>query len=288
MRLGLIAAALALAWGGPSWAQSSITLDAQSANPIIEATINDRPVRLEVDLRIGDVVALSNAVAQRLRVRRVPFVGIRVGIEGSDATIGGRIARPRIEFGGEDSQSFAGIFPAPVTTRADGVIGPGALPYDVITVLLGAEQPGARDIVFQLEDPDQWRGHANVGGRTIEVLFNTGAQETVFNRPATRQFDGDGAIPAHGDLAEVHLILGLRTLMQPVTTSLTVEGLSLPTAMARTNAPLLGADDEADIVVTANASDPPPPMVALGRAALAHCASIRVDRRARTLTLRCA
>jgi hypothetical protein len=287
MRLGWIAAALVLAWCGPSWAQSSITLDARAGNPIIEARINDRPVRLEVDLRMGDYVALSNAAAERLRVRRVPFANIRVGIDGSDASIRGRIARPRIEFGGEDSQSFAGIFPAPVTTRADGLIGPGALPHDVITVVLGAEQPGASDRVFPLDDPDQWRGGATVGGRAVEVLFSTGAQETVFNRTATRQFDADGAIPAHGELAEVHLILGLRTLMQPITTGLTVEGLGLPSAMARTNAPLLGADEEDDVVVTADA-DPPPPSIALGRAALARCIYIRVDRSTRAMTLRCA
>jgi len=287
MRLGLIAAALALAWSGAAWGQSSITLDAQHGNPIIEATINGRAVRFEVDLRMGDYIAVSNAASERLRLRRVPFVGVRVGIDGSDATIGGRIARPRIEFEGEASRSFAGIFPLPVTSRGDGLIGPGALPYDVVTVNLGAEQPGARDIVFRLTDPDDWRGAANVGGHQIEVLFNTGAQETVFNRPATRQFDIDGAIPASGALAEAPLILGLRTMMQPVTTSLTVEGLALAPAMARTNAPLLGADEEADIVVTAG-GDPPPPSVALGRAALARCAYIRVDRRARTLTLRCA
>jgi hypothetical protein len=287
MRIGSIAAALALAWCGTAWAQSSIILYADGGNPIIEATINDRPVRFEVDLRMGDYVALSNAAAQRLRIQRVPFVGIRIGVDGSEATISGRIARPRIEFAGEASRAFAGVFPAPVTRRADGLIGPGALPHDVITVTLGAEPPGARDIVFPLEDADNWRGSAIVGGHQVGVLVNAGAQETVFNRPATRQFDLDGAIPANGELANVNLILGLYTLMQPVTTSLTVEGLALAPAMARTNAPLLGADEDAEITVTGNA-DPPPPSIALGRAALSRCAYIRVDRRARTMTLRCA
>jgi len=287
MRLGLIAAALALAWCGGAWAQTSITLDARAGNPIIEATINGRPVRFEVDLRMANYLAVSNAAAERLRLRRVPFVAIRIGVDGSEATISGRIARPRIEFGGEDSRAFSGIFPAPVTRRADGVIGPGALPYDAITVTLGDEQPGARDIVFALEDADNWRGSARVSGHDVDVLVNTGVEETVFNRTATRQFDADGAIPANGELANINLILGLYTLMQPVTTSLTVEGLALTPAMARTNAPLLGADEGADIIIVGNA-DPPPPSLALGRAALSRCAYIRVDRRARTMTLRCA
>jgi hypothetical protein len=175
-----------------------------------------------------------------------------------------------------------------VTSRADGVIGPGALPHDVITVVLGPEQPGSRDIVFVLEDLDQWFGTATVGGQSVRVLFNTGGNATVFNRPATRLFDAAGAIPASGEIARIDLALGLHTMMQPVRTSLNVEGLMLAPAMARTNAPLLGATEEDAIVVTGAADDPPPPAIALGRAALASCATIRVDRRARTLTLRCA
>jgi hypothetical protein len=288
MRLGAIAAALALAWSAPAWAQSSITLDARGGNPIINAEINDRPVRFEVDLQMFDAVAVSNAAAERLRLRRVPFIAIRVVVDGSDASIRGRIARPRMEFAGEDSRAFAGIFPAPVTTRADGVIGPGVLPHDVITVVLGDERPGARDIVFSLANADIWGGDANVGGHDVKVFFNVGDQETVFNRPATRMYDGEGALPANGEVARVDMVLGLYTMMQPVTTSLTVEGLTLAPAMARTNAPLMGADEEEAIVVNGTVDDPPPPSIAIGRAALASCASIRVDRRARTMTLRCA
>lgn len=288
MRLGLIAALAVLALAPSAWAQSSISLDARAGNPIIDAEINDRPVRFEVDLRFGDYVAVSNAAAQRLRLTRVPIVGVRVGVDGSDATIRGRIARPRIAFAGETSRAFAGIFPAPVTDRADGVIGPGALPHDRIIVVLADEQLGARDITFQLEDADQWSGRANVGGHSLRILFNTAIQQTVFNRSATRLFDAAGAIPASGELASVSLILGLHTMMQPVATDLTALGFPLAPAMARTNAPLLGATEEDAIIVSANADDPPPPSIALGRAALASCSSISVDRRTRTLTLRCA
>jgi hypothetical protein len=288
MRLGWIAAVLALAWSAPVWAQSSITLDARNGNPIIDAEINDRPVRFEVDLRAPDFVGVSNAAAQRLRLRRVPFVGIRIGVDGSDVTIGGRVARPRIEFAGESSRAFAGIFPAPVTNRADGIIGPGALPHDVITVVLGDEQPGSRDIVFSREDPDIWTSDATVGGHTVRVGFNTGGAATVFNRTATRLFDAEGAIPANGEVTQVDLVIGLHTLMQPVATSLTVEGLALAPAMARTNAPLLGATEEDAIVVTANPDESSEPGLFIGRAALAGCAYIRVNRRARTMTVRCA
>lgn len=287
MRLGVFAFLAALsAWVTPAAAQSSITLDASPA-PIVDAEINGRPVRLEVDLRMPDMLALSQSAAARLRVRRAPLLAVNVGIEGG-SSMRGRLARPRLVFGEEDSRAFAGIFPAPVTDRADGVIGPGALPYDVITVVLGPEPAGATDIVFALEDPDIWMASVQVGGQTLRVFFDVAHPASVFNRSAARLFDSAGAIPAAGELAETPIILGLRTNMQPVTTDLTVEGLPLRPAFARTNAPLLGALEADAIVVEADAQNAPPPSVTVGRAALSRCSSISVDRRTRRMTVRCA
>jgi len=286
-RFLLVFAACALLTA-PAHAQDAITLDANPV-PIVDADINGRPVRLEVDLRFPRGLALSREAAERLRVRRVPLLGVRIGIEGSDATLAGRIARPRLVFDGEEATSaFSGVFPAPVSTRAVGVIGPGALPYDVVTVRLGPEPANARDIVFPMEDADEWEVSAQVGGETLLVQFDPGNRASIFNRSAARLFDHSGAIVSTGDVAEIALILGLSTMMQPVETALSVEGLSLGQAYARTNAPLLGATEEDAVVVVAEADDPPPPNVTLGRDALSACSSISVDRRARRLTLRCA
>jgi hypothetical protein len=283
----LVFMALALL-AAPAQAQDAITLDANPV-PIVEAEINGRPVRLEVDLRFPRGLALSREAAERLRVMRLPIVGVRIGIEGSDATLAGRIARPRLVFDGEEAtRAFSGVFPAPVSTRADGVIGPGVLPFNVVTVRLGPEPANARDIVFPLEDADDWEVSTQVGGETLIVRFDPSKSASIFNRPAARLFDHSGAITSTGDVAEIPLILGLSTLMQPVETALSVGGLSLRPAYARTNAPLLGATEEDAVVVTAEAQDPPPPNVTLGRDALSSCSSISVDRRARRLTLRCA
>lgn len=287
-RFLLTLAALLLGLAPPAFAQDAITLDA-SPVPIVDAEINGRSVRLEVDLRFPRGLALSNAAAERLRVRRLPLAGIRIGIEGSDSLLRGRIARPRVVFGGEEgARAFSGVFPAPVSTRADGVIGPGVLPYNVVTVRLGPEPANARDIVFVLEDADDWEVRAQVGGQELRVQFDPGNRASVFNRPAARLFDHSGAINSVGDVAQIPLILGLSTMMQPVQTALTVEGLALGPAYARTNAPLLGATEDDAVVVAAEADDPPPPSVILGRDALSACSSISVDRRARRLTLRCA
>lgn len=286
-RLFFILSALVASFAGPAWAQDSITL--QAAGPIIDAEINRRPVRLEVDLRFFRALALSTEAAERLRVRRIPFAGARIGIEGSDDTLSGRIARPRVVFEGEeDERAFAAIFGVPVTRRADGVVGPGVLPYNTIIVRLGPDQPGARDIVFPMEHADVWRVNAEVGGETLQVMFDVSAAPTIFNRTASRLFDRPGGLVPVGDVVRLPLILGLETMMQPVDTELTVAGLDLGATYARTNAALLGATEPDAIVSETQARNPPPPIITLGRDALSTCSSITVDRRARRLTLRCA
>ena len=266
---------------------TSITIPADPV-PIVNAEINGRPVRFEVDLRFPSGIALSTAAAERLRVRRVPLLAIGVGIEGSGAALRGRIARPRVVFGEEDARAWTGVFPAPVTSRADGIIGPGALPYDIVTVTLGPELEDMRDIEFTLADADIWVGETQVGGQALRVSFDLAHSDTVFNRAAARAFDASGAIVSNGELAERYLILGLRTLMQPVTTDLNVVGLPLAPTFARTNSPLLGADEEDAVVVQGEAEGASPAGVMLGRAALARCSSISVNRETRRMVLRCA
>jgi hypothetical protein len=264
-----------------------MTLDAAPI-AIIDAQINGRPVRLEVDPRMPDMLALSTNAAERLGVRRLPFAQVQVGIEGG-GSMRGRIARPRISFGDRAARNFAGVFPVPVSTQADGVIGPGSLPYNTITIRLGPDAASVRDIVLPLENADLWYTQADVDGHSMRLIFDVSNAASIFNRPAARMFDRGGAIPAAGDLAERPLILGLSTLMQPVTTNLTVHGLSLGPTFARTVAPLLGALEEDAIVAEGEGSETPPTLT-LGRDALvqAGCSTISVNRRAKQLTLRCA
>lgn len=291
MRLGTLAFAAALIAAAPAWAQSTLTLEANPV-PIVDAQINGRPVRLEVDLTFPRGLALSTQAAERIGVRRVPFVGVRIALEGSDASIGGRVARPRITFRGtaddESTRAFSGVFAVPVSTRADGVIGPGVLPYDVVVVRLRPDQDGARDIAFSLSDEDEWVTRTQVGGQSVLVNFNPGVEGSIFNRTAARVFDASGGIQAAGALAEMPVALGLRTLMQPVTSALDVSGIPIGPSFARTNAPLLGADEADAVVVEAEPRDPPPARITLGRAALSNCSTITVERRTRRLTLRCA
>jgi hypothetical protein len=287
MLLRTLALLAGLCLASPALAQTSITLDVAPV-AIIDARINNRPVRLEVDPRMPDMLVLSTPAAERLRVRRLPFAQVRVGVDGG-GSMDGRFARPNIRFGERSARNFAGIFAVPVSTRADGVIGPGSLPYDIVTLRLGADAAQTRDIVMRLEDADLWYGQVDVGGESLRLVFDVVNDASIFNRPAARLFDRAGVIPASGELVERPLILGLSSMMQPVTTELTVHGLSLGPTYARTISPLLGALEDDAIIAEGEASETPPTLT-LGRAALlqAGCSSISVNRRTRQLTLRCA
>jgi hypothetical protein len=254
--------------------------------PIVAARINGQEVRLEVDLRLPDVLVLNPTAAERLQVRRIPVLAVGVAIDDS-ASVRGRLARPRIVFSGGAARALTGIFPVPASERADGLIGPGALPYDVIIVRLGPGRPGEREIAFTLREADDWVGASRAGDLDLRVRFDVAHPASVFNRAAARALDASGAIVSAGDLVSTQVLLGLITQMQPVTTSLTIEGLVLGTTRARTNAPLLGADDPDALVVTAETENAEPPGVQLGRDALASCSSIMVTRATRRLVLRC-
>lgn len=272
----------AIAFAPAAWAQDAITLDANPA-PIVDAAINGRPVRLEVDPRIPDILVLNQEAADRLGVRLVPLVAAVVAIDG-----GSRIARPRITFGERASRALAGVFPVPMTARADGVVGPGALPFDVVTINLRQISEPLREITLPVRDPDDWLVRADVGGVALQVRFGVVERAAVLNRTAARSYGNAGRITPAGELAETPVLLGLSTMMQPVSTELALEGLAFGPTFARTNAPLLGAIEPDAIVVEAEGDDPPPASVMIGAAALERCASISVDRRTRRLTLRCA
>ena len=285
MRSALLCFLAFFALSAPAWAQSQIVVRADPA-PIVEAEINGRPVRLEVDLRLPDVLVLNPSAAERLGVRRIPFVAARVLLD--DASIRGRIARPRIVFGQAGAaRAITGVFNVPASERADGLIGPGVLPYDVIRVELRAPQANEREIVLAIADADVWDPRQQIGGLEMSVWFDLANDASTFNRTASARLDESGLIVADGAHTETAMLMGLRAQTQPIRTDISVQGLGLSPVAARTRAPLLGALDEDTIVVEGDA-DAPRPSLWIGRRALADCSSITVDRRSRLLTLRCA
>jgi|CXWL01.1.fsa_nt_gi hypothetical protein len=292
-RIAMLAAALSAfclcAWPNRAAAQTDLTLRADPV-PIVRVQINGAPVNLEVDTQSADgVVMMNSAFARRLGLTPAMFGRMRVGVDGSDAMLVGRIARPSITLAdGNEVRAVVGIFGVPVSSRADGVIGIDTLPYETVTIILAEAASAERSVVLPTLAPGSWRTRSQIGGRDYIIGFHLQRGATVINRRASDVLDGAGQLQANGGLVEATAILGLTTAMQPVRTDLRVEGLTLGTTLARVNSPLLGAIEEDAIVVTAAGPALSQPAIFLGREALSRCSSMTSSRSAQTLTLRCA
>lgn len=283
--LCLIAAAPALAQQS-----SEITLDGRAGPPVIEVRINDRPVRLAVDPRMPDALALDADAAARARVRNLPLVRAQLLLD--DASLLARLARPEIEFAnGEEQRVIAVVFSSELVAGADGMIGPGALPYERVTIDFAAPREEGRAHVFALQNADLWSPRVALAPEiTTRVDFNISYGESVLNPPAVSALQRAGLISSAGELTRTPLVFGLSAMTQlaSVDPAVTVDGLALGRTLARTNAPILGPEDEDAVIVEPSENENAEPRVSLGLDALSRCWSISVERRSRQLTLRCA
>ena len=281
--IAVIVALLALAGVAPAQAQQAeITLNADPV-PIIEARINGHRARFEVDLRFGPAVMLNEAPANRMRVFPMGLGNLNVSLDGA-ARLRGRLTNLQLSIDGVPikARPRIGVFETPVSTYAEGRISPSMLPHRRVTIVLGAELEGARDIVVPLVG-DSWRPQVEIGGEPVWLEFDLSQPRSVINGVASRRFDGLGLINEDGPVTEMAFIPGVTMQVRPVRTELTALGLALAPAAIQTAEPLYGPE----VIVVAPPA-PLPPRVTLGRAALSRCASIAIDRDARQLTLRCA
>ena len=117
--------------------------------------------------------------------------------------------------------------------------------------------------------------------------FNLSRRETVLSRPTTTLLSDAALITPSGVLTATTYPLGLSTQSQPVSTAQTIGGFAFGPTLARTSAPLLGADGVDVIPIIAQGKRRQDYEVILGRASLSACADIVWERAAKRLTVRC-
>ena len=174
MRLGILAF---LALFAPGRAGRGADLDHARgrAGPDHRREINGRPVRLEVDPRMPDMLALVTAAAERLGVRRLPFA--QVAGRHRRRRQHARAHRPsahllwrtrRAQF--RRRVSRAGQHPRRRRHRP----GLAALRHRHHHARRRRRR-AARDIVLPLEDADIWSTQAQVGGQSAASRSSTSA-----------------------------------------------------------------------------------------------------------------
>lgn len=283
MRILLTALVLVLCTGAARADEIVLRADA----PIVEVTVNDKRARMLIDPTLPDMMVFNPDTQTRLGVRPVPMVGARAVFD--DASIRARLARPRLVFAnGKSSRAFTGLFGEKWTERTDvdGAMGPGVLPYDRVRMVLRDGEGGTVQ-TFRLPKREMWSFPQTLAGEEAFVLFSFMRTETMVNRPLARAMDEARLLHLTGEVQQRRFFLGLTTSVQMAQTDERVAGRPMGVTIARTDAPLAGAEDVDIITVTASTDAPQRKAVTLGRNALEGCYEFIWERAAGTLSLRC-
>lgn len=270
---------------------------------IMPAMVNEIPGRIRIDPAAPALPLLSSRWAGQAGLRPSMFAGrYMVGPE----TVPGASAVARIGIGAnaEMRRRRLGWTERPFLTVADGVVGPGGVPEQLIRFQLRPARPGERVIELRLVDEGGifggWGGSyalIDVGGAPLRIRFDP-------HRPRTLATAGAGVRLAEafggrltGEAEQVEIAFGIA---RPVRTlrldrPLAIGPLSIATLGVRTrdfgNAEGITEEggDPDEIVVTARGRrDASRDRIALGADALARCSSILFDKRARQVRLSCA
>ena len=105
---------------------------------VIEVLLNGAPVRLEVTAEAFGPAVVNPALAERLALVADQRRGWRFG----PVTVEGRSGRQEVDFGHARREVTVAWADAPVSSRADGMIGIHHLPYERVTLLLGEPRAG--------------------------------------------------------------------------------------------------------------------------------------------------
>lgn len=274
-----------------------------SGDGIVTATINGVTARLRIDPAAPALPILTEALAGQAGLRAGPFAfAYLVGPE----QVPGRSAVGRIAVGADarPRKRRIGWAGRPYVSGADGVIGPGGVPDDVIRFVLRPPLPGERTTSLPLEDEGGlfggWGGSyalIDLGGQPLRIRFDPHAPRTLATAGAAVRIANaqDGVVS--GEASPTHIAFGIS---RPVRTMrlgrpLAVGPLTLTELGVRTgdfgNTSTIreeGGDPDEVVVTGDRRRNTRWDRLALGADQLRHCSSITFDKRARQVRLTCA
>ncbi len=275
-----------------------------SGDGIVSVTLNGAAGRIRIDPAAPAIPIFTTPFAAgQARLRSGPFAfGFMVGpqqVPGLTAI--GRIAigegaRPRKRRVGWTGRTYL--------EGADGVIGPGGVPEQIVRFVLRPSLPGERTVTLPLEDEGGlfggWGGSyalIDLGGRPLRIRFNPHEARTLATAGAAVRIANAQDGTMGGDTAPTHIAFGIS---RPVRTMrlgrpLAVGPLSITELGVRTgdfgNTSTIreeGGDPDEVVVTGDRRGNSRWDRLALGADQLRHCSSIVFDRRRREVRLTCA
>ena len=270
---------------------------------IVAATVNGAAGRIRIDPAVPSIAMLGPEWAARAELRPSLFgIGYLVGpTQVNGATDVTRIA---IGDGSEARRRRVGWTERPYTSVADGVIGPGGLPQDVIRFVLRPAMPGERTLALPMVDEGGmfggWGhmfGRIEVGGRPMKIRIDPYHPRTLATAGAAVRLAAAYQGMIGGETESLEIGFGIERPVRTLRlgTPLAVGPLSLTTLGVRTadfgSAAAIreeGSDPDEIVVTGSRRRNMDRDRIAIGADALERCSSIVFDKRAREIRLTCA
>ena len=297
-----------------SWQLAAVLL-AMPALPIASAIgakpkIGDYVVRGDgiVAARVGDLAGRMRITpwapaAPTLNPDYAARIGLKGGWFGFQVKVGpvkvaGKSDVTKLDFGGLAIKRRVVWFDRRYDTGADGAVGPGGVPADIVRFDLRPSLPGERTATLPLAQYLFQPTYAkiDVGGRPLTILFDPQHARTLATAGAGASIAAAQGGTLTGGTGRAEVAFGIdrpiRTLR--LARPLNVGPLSLSAVSVRIgdNGSVGGiADADADpdeIVVRAGKKSNRRDVLIIGRDQLDHCSSIVFDKKAKVIRLTCA
>jgi hypothetical protein len=275
-----------------------------SGDGIVTVDLNGTAGRIRIDPAAPALPIFTTAfAAERARLRSGPFAfAYLVGpeqVRGLSAV--GRIA---VGEGARPRKRRVGWAARDYVTGADGVIGPGGLPEDVVRFVLRPARPGERTVALPLEDEGGlfggWGGSyalVDLGGEPIRVRFNPNEPRTLATAGAAVRIANAHEGRVSGETAPAHIAFGISRPVRNMRlgTPFMVGQLAISELGVRTadfgNASVIqeeGGDPDEVVVTGDRRRNRGRDRLSIGADQLRHCSSITFDKRRREVRLTCA
>ncbi len=266
-----------------------------SGDGVMPARIGGQPGRIRITPWAPPAPILNPDIASRVGLKGGWFgFALKVG----PVKVPGKTDVTKLAFGGFDFKRRVVWFERRYDAGADGAIGPGGVPADVIRFDLRSPQPGERQVVMPMVQslflPTFTR--VMVRGKPLNILFDpqhvrtlatagAGAQIAAANGGQLTSGQGKAEIAFGIDRPVRTLKLAAPLMVGP----LRIDSLSVRIADGGSISGIPDADADPDeIVVTAGKKRSGRDVLIIGREQLDRCSSITYDKRAKTITLSCA
>jgi hypothetical protein len=304
VRLALAVPALALLSAAAPVPSLTLTVP-DGGQPHLPVHIKRADVDVRLALSFDQALILNSEPAGRAGLKAFPLIGKRsfknAMIPGGSATF--RFNLYGIEPRGLPKATVPAVWvDKPIATDADGILSISALKTERFTLVLGPTAAGSRTYTLTRPDRGSVKMRAEIGGETIDVMFELNSPDTVMNARAAAALTAAGLVKRAGRVGQWQPFPGVALPFERLVPApgATLVGLPLVRPAVRigeaearridaaARAGTSTADDDSDtITVTASKKKGRDPWILIGRDVLGQCSRLVFDRPGKTWVLDC-